>query len=240
MVMSNKYDRITGVNLLVIRGPWRGHVGELTEVKKLDHGLCDLVLKFDDSDEETSNITYATIPEEDCKDYNTGNFGIENPYDIFSYLSYMEICDIMKKAVEGKVNLYMNDILYKKNKYTDKYEKNYDVFREIFRTAINEYAKELLDPYKEELLSVFKKIITLEVPVDSGDENKTFAEQIEWSLVSAATDYIKNNPEEIQNVMKNRIHEHAQAFLDKELSWSLSSALKNAADEVVEKTMNVK
>lgn len=213
-----------GDSLLVIRGPWRGRIGRIVNVHNLVCGLVDYEMKFEDGDD---NICVATIPADDCREYCPGSINLESPFDITNYLSTSTMKSVATEIFRAKVTTYVDDIL--RNRVNAGCG---NIVQQVLKEVTKTYAKKLSDKYDEDFIRVFKKVINTDVP-ESDEDKSCFAQGIQWSLENVATDYIKNHPDEMYDIMKDRIYEVAKGLVDDKLSFSISYLIKTQVDNML-------
>ena len=133
--MSNNYADMIGQKFIITRGPRRGYIGELIEVRKLNYGLYDAVLKVDLDDDKNTDNTYITIPTEDLKIPLVASISIgddfsnvvENLFDnesVIESLTHIITDMISKPGHEVRVdiyfpNIYIEDLHFKINDLTE-------------------------------------------------------------------------------------------------------------------------
>ena len=219
-----------GNKLLITAGKYRGCIGEIKEIKHLPCGLIDYVMIIDDSDEDTVNKLEITVRAEDCSEYTPGSINLENRFDITNYLSVNQMKDVAKTIYEKKIADYI-----------DKFTNNnaiVSIMDRIVSAVANQYANDLGDKYKDDMLKIFKKVIESNSPLVDDEDEKCFGRAIQWALERYACKYIEEHPEEIIIIMKDEIAESARKMIDDKLSWSITDAINKTANEVIGRYFN--
>lgn len=222
-----------GNKLLIIRGKWRGWIGEIKEIKHLPCGLIDYVMEIDDSDEDTVNKLQITVQAEDCREYNPGSINLESPFDITNYLSVNQMRDIAKDIYTSKVNSFLDEV------FKGRCELCGSIPVQVLDEIVKHYAATMFDKYKDELLDVFKRVIESDTPASGDDDEKCFGRAIQWALERVAQTYIDNHPSEITDIMKDEIHKNAERMIMEKWSWSLSHKLEETAKKVIDQGFNI-
>lgn len=217
-----------GNSLLITRGKWRGWIGTIKEIKQLPCGLFDYVMEIDDSDEDTVNKIEVTIPADDCREYIPGNINLETPFDITNYLDVNQMRDIAKEVYTVKVTEYVDAILHNRKEAGCG-----NIVQQILTEVVNKYTTDMIDQYKDDFLKIFKKVINMDLPASGDEDEKCFARAIQWKLENCATEYIKDHPDEIVDVMKSKINDIAKDMISQKLSHSLSCVIESTATEVI-------
>jgi len=220
-----------GNHLLIIRGKWRGCIGEIKEIKQLPCGLFDYLMEIDLSIEDSYDSVKVTIPADDCREYNPGNINLESPFDITNYLSVNQMKDVAKEIYISKVNTYLDDIFNNRRNIGCG-----NVAQQVLNEVINQYAGKMVDQYKDDILNIFKKVIESDLPASGDEDEKCFGRSIQWALERCATKYIEEHPDEIQEVMKAKIYESSKRMIEEKWSYSLNKAIEKTAEEFIKQT----
>lgn len=224
-----------GDMLLITRGKYRGYVAQIKKVIHLPCGLIDYLMEIDDSDEDSINGLEFTIRSEDCREYTPGSINLEQPFDITNYLSTNKMKDIAEEIYKVKITEYVDAILNNRKELGCG-----NIVQQILNKVVNEYAENMFNQYKDELLEIFKKVINMDLPASNDEDEKCFARSIQWALENRATKYIENNQSEIEIIMKDKIHKRSKEFIDEKLSYTLSKSIEFAANKVIEDVFSSK
>ena len=223
-----------GNKLLIIRGQWRGWVGEIKEVKHLPCGLIDYVMEIDDSDEDTYNKLEITVQAEDCREYCPGSINLEDRFDITNYLSVNQMRDIAKEVYTTKISTYIDDVFNNRVKTHCG-----SIPNQVIHEIVQHHAGEMWSQYQDDMLKLFRKIITEDTPLVDDEDIKSFGRSIQWALERVATKYIEDHPEEITEMMKDEIAKNAKRMVEEQWSYSMSKAMENLAKDLVNKGLNI-
>ena len=109
-----------------------------------------------------------------------------------------------------------------------------NIVQQILTGIVNKYSQDMVDQYKDDFLKIFKEVINMDLPASNDEDEKCFARSIQWALERCATKYIEEHPDEIIDVMKEKIYESSKVMVDKNLSYSLSRKIEKTANKIVE------
>ena len=210
-----------GNSLLITRGNYRGCIGEIKEIKQLPCGLFNYIMKIEDD-------LAIEIPSEDCREYNPGNINWQFPYDIMNYLSTNTMISIAEEIYRTKVTEYVDAILNNRKEAGCG-----NIVQQVLTGIVNKYSQDMADQYKDDFLKIFKEVINMDLPASNDEDEKCFARSIQWALDRCATKYIEEHPDEIIDIMKEKIYESSKVMVDKNLSYSLSRKIEETANKIV-------
>jgi len=222
-----------GNKLLIIRGKWRGWIAEVKEIKHLPCGLIDYVMEIDDSDEDTVNKLEITVQAEDCREYCPGSINLEDRFDITNYLSVNEMKDVARKIYESKVNSFLDDVFNNRSDFCG------SIPVQVLKEIVDKYAADMINEYHDQMIEIFRKTITADVPLVGDEDAQCFGRGIQWALERTATNYIEKHPEEITELMKDEIHNNARRMTIEKWSYSMSKSIENLAKELVNTGLNI-
>jgi len=182
-----------GSQVVVLRGEHRGKIGAVNEIRNISGGLIDLGL-FLNGD---TNIQY-NIPSEDCK------LMYDNSFNVQDYLTKEEMYTIMVRIFTEKASKHVDEIIANRSFGG----------RSITDHVLDALAKRYIDTYFDTLapyvIETFKSVIQSNEPIVKGEDNKSFAESIQYELEKAAGKYIEKNKEIIWGLMDDSIKETAR------------------------------
>lgn len=182
-----------GSQVVVLRGEHRGKIGAVNEIRNISGGLIDLGL-FLNGD---TNIQY-NIPSEDCK------LMYDNSFNVQDYITKEEMHTIMVRIFTEKASKHVDEIIANRSFGG----------RSITDHVLDALAKRYIDTYFDTLapyvIETFKSVIQSNEPIVKGEDNKSFAESIQYELEKAAGKYIEKNKEIIWGLMDDSIKETAR------------------------------
>lgn len=218
-----------GKRLLITRGEWRGYTGTIKEIKHLPCGLIDYVMEIDLYDNDGNGDTIEiTIQSEDCREYCPGSINLESPFDITSYLSTTEMRNIAMKIYEAKITTYLDDIFNSRALHGAG-----NIANQVINEITSNYASEMFDKYKDDMLKIFKKVIEFDPPIVDDEDGRCFGRSIQWALEKCASKYIEEHPDELHNVMKDKIHEIAERMVEDQWSYNLNNAIEKTVSDFI-------
>jgi len=142
--------------------------------------------------------------------------------------------NVAKSVYDKKVNIYLDDIFNSR--------KNIgcgNIHQQVLTAIANKYVDEFVDKYREDFLNIFKKVINMDLPASNDEDEKCFGRAIQWRLEQIAGKYIEEHPDEIIEVMRDKIHESAKRMMDEKLSYSISRAIEKNIDTIIKDMFDV-
>lgn len=145
---------------------------------------------------------------------------------IIKYLDENHQKEIADRIYEEKVSTYADRVINNRTSIN-----GFSIVDLILSNACEKYANNFAPKFEEDFLKRVKEEIYRDVPVT--EDESTFRSSLTYAISRVADKYIDEHKDEIQDLMKNTIHEEAINVAKNKVSEIISRKFKGIFDDLI-------